>query len=581
MPNIKNKGFTSFLLLIVFLFSVLLGWKNVQATVITASTSNEVIASGLNPPQQWTLSISGTSVSARISDTEAVDGTKTLLYIKDLQLREGGEIRDGKSELNLNVGDLSDGLYGLRLCEARKEDPFGSTYSLGDYRLKIENGIATFYFPGGTSEKAFYKSIAKYDPSDYDEMPDFASKMEHLEEITKLAKELTAGCNSNEEKVRAIHDWICKNIAYDRVSKNTGDTSKAADPDHVFETHLAVCSGYSRLARILLGAIGIPCLNINGYADYDGLMEGSEYGTDETNHEWNCVYINNKWNIIDHTADSINKYYDASSKIGQPARYNYYGISPEQISVNHCSIKVIGFVDSKTEGVSLDKTSAIMNVGDKLTLTATVTAKDRTVTWKSSNDSVATVKHGVVTAKGAGEATITATAKASGKTATCNVSVRNNATEPNNVSGAKDAYTGISETIKITANGTAAVTSVTSNGGNKLTISGSVNQNGVTYAVSRFAENSFSQVGCKRIVIDLKASGNTQRVKIMQRAFKGCGANRLTFKLLSSGQIKFKNGALTESLIKKILIYGLDETEFEKVENNLRISGFSGEIVMK
>ncbi len=61
------------------------------------------------------------------------------------------------------------------------------------------------------------------------------------------------------------------------------------------------------------------------------------------------------------------------------------------------------------------------------TLTATVKPDDatnKTVTWSTSNKSVATVNDGVVTAVGAGKATITATtADGSGKTATCTVTV--------------------------------------------------------------------------------------------------------------------------------------------------------------
>ena len=65
-------------------------------------------------------------------------------------------------------------------------------------------------------------------------------------------------------------------------------------------------------------------------------------------------------------------------------------------------------------GINLDKTEASMTVGgETLTLTATVApanATNKTVTWTSSDESVATVADGVVTAVAAGTATITATA---------------------------------------------------------------------------------------------------------------------------------------------------------------------------
>lgn len=80
--------------------------------------------------------------------------------------------------------------------------------------------------------------------------------------------------------------------------------------------------------------------------------------------------------------------------------------------------------DIKVTGVTLDKTTAELKVGETATLTATVApenATDKTVTWSSDNEVVATVENGVVTAVGAGTATITA--KAGDYEATCEVTV--------------------------------------------------------------------------------------------------------------------------------------------------------------
>ncbi len=77
--------------------------------------------------------------------------------------------------------------------------------------------------------------------------------------------------------------------------------------------------------------------------------------------------------------------------------------------------------------VSLNKTATTIEAGATETLTATVlpeTATDKSVTWSSSKESVATVDNtGKVTAVAAGEATITVTTTDGSKTATCTVTV--------------------------------------------------------------------------------------------------------------------------------------------------------------
>lgn len=78
--------------------------------------------------------------------------------------------------------------------------------------------------------------------------------------------------------------------------------------------------------------------------------------------------------------------------------------------------------------VTLDKTSLDMEVGDMITLKATITpsdATDKIVTWSSSNLSVARVSsEGIVTAISEGSALITATA--GGKKASCTITVQDN-----------------------------------------------------------------------------------------------------------------------------------------------------------
>ena len=80
--------------------------------------------------------------------------------------------------------------------------------------------------------------------------------------------------------------------------------------------------------------------------------------------------------------------------------------------------------------VAVNPTTAAVKPGATVTLSATVTpedATDKTITWSSSDEKVATVDGGKVTGVAEGTATITATTKSGDKMATCTVTVSEDA----------------------------------------------------------------------------------------------------------------------------------------------------------
>ena len=94
---------------------------------------------------------------------------------------------------------------------------------------------------------------------------------------------------SDVEKVLLVHDWIARELDYDydNYQKNSiPDTSYSAYG--ALTTSKAVCSGYARLANILLNGIGIRTQSITSSA---------------MNHEWNAVYLNGHYYHMDITWD--------------------------------------------------------------------------------------------------------------------------------------------------------------------------------------------------------------------------------------------------------------------------------------
>lgn len=138
--------------------------------------------------------------------------------------------------------------------------------------------------------------------------------------------------------------------------------------------------------------------------------------------------------------------------------------------------------------VKLNKKSATLNKGDKVVLKATVAPSNatvKTVTWTSSDKSVATVSNGVVTAVGSGTATITA--KAGKKVAKCTIGVLADAIPVAGVTINQETVSSIA----VSANTTLSATVVPENATNKgVTWSSSdtkiatVDQNGVVKGIA-------------------------------------------------------------------------------------------------
>lgn len=108
------------------------------------------------------------------------------------------------------------------------------------------------------------------------------------------------------------------------------------------------------------------------------------------------------------------------------------GTATVKVTVGNVSASCKVTVAQPVTSIRLNKTSATLEALDTLQLTATVSPSDayqKAIAWKSSDPSVAAVDNdGLVTAYQKGTATITASATdGSGKTATCKITVSNNA----------------------------------------------------------------------------------------------------------------------------------------------------------
>lgn len=107
------------------------------------------------------------------------------------------------------------------------------------------------------------------------------------------AKELTKDESSNEDKVKAIYEYIIHNIDYDtQLAKNVA-SNYMPNIDSVLKTKKGICYDYAVLFAAMTRSIGIPTKLVMGTSEYVDVY-----------HAWNNVYINGEWITVDTTIDA-------------------------------------------------------------------------------------------------------------------------------------------------------------------------------------------------------------------------------------------------------------------------------------
>lgn len=161
------------------------------------------------------------------------------------------------------------------------------------------------------------------------------------ETVKALAAELAEGCGSDYEKLVSIHDWICRNVYYDKDILKVYNTPEAEDYPYlaadIINRKKAVCRGYAYTFAALSRAMGIPCNIVSGYAlgiDGEDEWTDSALNAAEANHAWNEAYADGRWIIIDSTWDCKNKIEDGKAASGD-INHVFFDANIRFFSQNH------------------------------------------------------------------------------------------------------------------------------------------------------------------------------------------------------------------------------------------------------
>lgn len=108
----------------------------------------------------------------------------------------------------------------------------------------------------------------------------------------ELADEICADCNTDEEKVKAIYEWMIHNFEYDYECE---PIIQYFNVRKTLSTRKGICYDFSHLFAALCRSQNIPCY----------VVDGDKRDNPHYHHTWNRVYFDGSWWNIDVTFDIV------------------------------------------------------------------------------------------------------------------------------------------------------------------------------------------------------------------------------------------------------------------------------------
>ena len=111
-------------------------------------------------------------------------------------------------------------------------------------------------------------------------------------DTVKLADEICADCDTVEEKVKAIHEWMICNFEYDYECE---PIVQYFNVRKTLGTRKGICYDFSHLFAALCRSQNIPCY----------VVDGDKRDNAQYHHTWNLVYFDGSWWDMDVTFDIV------------------------------------------------------------------------------------------------------------------------------------------------------------------------------------------------------------------------------------------------------------------------------------
>lgn len=141
--------------------------------------------------------------------------------------------------------------------------------------------------------------------------------------ITDKAIEITKNAKTDYERVKAVHDWVSKNIKYDIEKYRQNKLYDNEGALKALTTRQGLCRDYSNLTTALCRTIGIEAKTVIGQAGQNGKFYG---------HAWNEVKVGKRWISMDTTWDAGTV---SNNKFTPRFSTKYFDMDPKEFNKTH------------------------------------------------------------------------------------------------------------------------------------------------------------------------------------------------------------------------------------------------------
>lgn len=297
------------------------------------SACGEVPADSVSEADETAAVESGETVEFDETDSPTASAKKGTYTAPTLMLSEyKGEIAEEIDEVQMDDSGLEKGYIGfsakadndLVLQIVKDEEKY--RYALNPdgtpsiFPLQMGDGTYEFFVCRRIEGKS-YAVLAKgtLEVELDDEFQPFLRPSDYVSydrrsEVVKKGKELAKGAGTAVDVVKAVYDYVTKNVKYDTEKAKKADTDIPALPDETLKTGEGICLDYAALAAALLRSQGIPTKMIYGYV-----------GEDDLYHAWNMFYTKETgWVTVKFNVNKKNAWYRLDltfSAGGAPAEF--------------------------------------------------------------------------------------------------------------------------------------------------------------------------------------------------------------------------------------------------------------------